>query len=122
MNADRKFVIDYVKEYFGTSPEYLWEKTPDAGVFRHTENNKWYGLIMNISKSKLGIKEEGNVDILNVKCDPQLLGSLLMKRGYLPAYHMNKKHWLTVLIDGSIPQEEIIMLLTESYELTSSIK
>jgi predicted DNA-binding protein (MmcQ/YjbR family) len=122
MKADKKFVIDYAKEYFGTEPEYLWEKTPDAGVLRHSENKKWYGLIMNIPISKLGIKDSRNVDILNVKCDPQLLGSFLMKKGCFPAYHMNKKHWLTVLIDGSLPQEDIIMLINQSYDLTSSIK
>ncbi len=122
MKADKKFVIDYAKEYFGTEPEYLWARTPDAGVLRQSKNKKWYGIVMNIPKSKLGIKEDGNVDILDVKCDPQLLGSFLMKKGCFPAYHMNKKHWLTVLLDGSVSQEDIIMFINQSYDLISNVK
>lgn len=119
---NREFVIDYAREYYGSEPEYLWKNTPDACVFRHLENRKWYGLVMNISKEKLGISESGNIDILNVKCDTMMIGSMLLKKGYFPAYHMNKKHWLTIVLDGSVPEEEIRLFIDQSYELTNFIK
>lgn len=118
MKTDRAFVLQYAKGNYGTEPEYLWERTPDAGVLRHTSNKKWYGIVMSVSLDKLGLDSGAKADILNVKCDPIVLGSFLMKKGYYPAYHMNKRHWLTILLDGSVPSDEIEMLIDGSYELT----
>ncbi len=122
MKADRQFVLDYAEENYGTVPEYPWEGTPDAAVLRHRTNKKWYGLVMSVSRKTLGLEGSGSADILNVKCDPQLIGSLLMKKGFLPAYHMNKTHWLSILLDGSVDAQETAMLLDESFGLTSSGK
>lgn len=118
MKTDREFVFKYAKENYGTEPEYLWERTPDAGVLRHISNKKWYGIVMSVSLDKLGLKRSGKADILNVKCDPMVLGSFLMKAGYYPAYHMNKRHWITIILDGSVPPDEIELLIDQSYELT----
>lgn len=117
-NTLRDKIFEYVKENFGTSPEYLWQKTPDTAVFRHSENKKWYAIIMDISKRKLGIDSDEFVDIINVKCDPILISSLLNNKGYFPAYHMNKNYWISVLLDKTVDLEEIISLINFSYELT----
>ncbi len=118
MKADRKFIFEYAKENYGTDPEYMWESTPDAGVLRHVHNRKWYGLVMSVSRKTLGLDGDGCTDILNVKCEPELLGSFLMKKGYLPAYHMNKSHWITILLDGTVSADEAVMLLERSFDLT----
>ncbi len=114
----RKNIFQYVKRKYGTEPEYLWEDTPLAAVLRHSSNKKWYALIMNVSFKNLNLDQEGFIDIINVKSDPDLIGALLQKEGYRPAYHMNKIHWITILLDGSVPAKEIHNLIQLSYELT----
>lgn len=115
---DKDGIFEYAKKNFSSLPEYLWSSDPDAAVLRHTDNNKWYALIMRIAKSKLGEESDEKVDILNIKCDPLLIGSLIHNEGYFPAYHMNKQHWISVCLDGSVADNEILNLLNLSYELT----
>ena len=119
-NTLRDKVFDYVKETFGTTPEYPWQKTPDTAVLRHSENKKWYAVVMDIPKRKLGIDSDEIADIINVKCDPILISSLLNNKGYFPAYHLNKTYWISVLLDKTVDLEEIISLINLSYELTLS--
>lgn len=114
----RNDILTYVEEHFGTKPEYLWISTPNAAVLRHTDNAKWYGLIMDIPYSRLGVSNDAIVDVLNVKCDPLMVGALLMNDGYYPAYHMNKEHWISILLDGSVSIDDIYRLINESFELT----
>lgn len=114
----RKIVFDYAKETYGTEPEYLWEKTPDSAILRHSSNNKWYAAVLDVQKFRLGLEGDEVVDILDVKCDPMLIGSLTEKNGYFKAYHMNKEKWITIILDGTVPDEEIFGLIDLSYELT----
>lgn len=117
-NSLRDKIFEYTKDAFGTNPEYLWQKTPDTAVFRHSENKKWYAIIMDIPKRKLGIDSDEFVDIINVKCDPVLIDSLIKNKGYFRAYHMNKTKWISVLLDGTVALDEIISMINLSYELT----
>lgn len=114
----RKEVFKYVKDAYNTMPEYLWDKTPDTAVLRHIENKKWYGIIMNIRKRCIGIDSEETVDVLNLKCDPVLISSLLNNKGFYPAYHMNKYHWISIALDNSVNLDEIKSLINLSYQLT----
>lgn len=114
----RNKILEYAKDFYGAEPEYLWQSAPNYAVLRHKTNKKWYGIIMDIQRSKLGISGDEAVDILDIKCDPRLLGSFLQKDGYHPAYHMSKAKWLTVRLDGSVPFNEITGLIDMSYELT----
>ena len=119
----RQKVIDYAAEEYGTDIEYLWRSTPDAGVFRHGDNRKWYGIIMDVRWSVFGIHKEGFVDVLNVKLDDSMIFDLLLEgSGFFPAYHMNKKHWISILLDGSVSMKEIKKYLDLSYEITLPIK
>ena len=74
---------------------------------------------MYIPKSKLGLREDGMIDVVNLKCDPVLIGSLRMEKGIFPAYHMSKDKWISVALDGSVDDEQVKMLLDMSYELTA---
>lgn len=116
----RKDLLDYVSNQYGTDPEYPWASTPDSAVLRHRNNKKWYGLIMNVSNSRLHIDDEGFSEVINLKCHHVLIGELLRRKGILPAYHMNKEHWISVLLteNSEISDEEIISLVDLSYELT----
>ena len=118
----REEIFKYAKEKFGTNPEYLWTKFPNYAVLRNSENSKWYAIIMNIPKRHLGLKGEEYIDILDVKCDPILIGSLLSNKGYFPGYHMNKANWITLLLDGAVPKDDVFNLIDLSYELTANKK
>ena len=114
----RQDVLSYVREKYGTAPDYPWMSTPDAAVLRHKDNKKWYGLIMRVKRSVLGLDGDDETDVINVKCQP-LAGDILISEGRaLPAYHMNKKLWMTILLDGSQDMDFICKMIDESYELT----
>lgn len=119
---DRKTILKYAQEKYKATPEYLWERYPEDAVLRHFDNKKWFAVIMNIQKCKIGINSDENVDIINVKCDPATIGSLQMVNGIFPGYHMNKGNWISVLLDGSVDENMIYTLLDGSYELTAGKK
>ena len=108
----------YIAEAYGTDPDFPWESNPTFAVYRHRSNKKWFALVMDIPKSKLGLREEGKIDIVNLKCDPALIGSLRSEKGFFPAYHMSKDKWISVALDGSVDDEQIMFLLDMSFELT----
>ncbi|MBQ6336465.1 MAG: MmcQ/YjbR family DNA-binding protein [Ruminococcus sp.] len=113
-----KDVFDYAANTYGVEPDYPFSSAPTYAVLRHLSNRKWFALIGDVRHDRLGLSGEGKIDIMNVKCDPILSGSLLMQEGYYPAYHMNHESWITILLDGTVPLEEIYQLLDLSYELT----
>ena len=113
----RDELFAYVKATFGTEPDYPWPQEPEYAVLRHADNGKWYGIVMSVPLSKLGLPGKGNVEIINVK-SAQVLDMLLYgDPGILPAYHMNKKHWYTICLDGSVPVDDILHHLEESRAL-----
>ena len=115
---ERKEIFTYVKEKFDTEPDYPWFKYPDYAVLRHEGDGKWYGIIMSVQRIKLGLKGKGNAEILDLKCEPALNSLLRSQQGILPAYHMNKKHWITIVLESSFPKEELYNLINMSYDLT----
>lgn len=118
----REKIFAIAKKKYGTEPEYLWLSSPYNAVLRHTDNKKWYAILMKVSRSKLGLSGDETVDILDIKCDPLMSGSLLMENGIFPGYHMHKGNWLTVLLDGTVDLKKIEWLLDLSYGLTASKK
>lgn len=118
VQSQRNEIINFISEYYGDKPEYLWAKTPDYAVFRHQTNKKWYALIMNIPYEKLGEKNGQAVDIINLKCDHIMIGSLLKEKGFYPAYHMSKTHWITIALDNCVDSNKIKAMIDISYELT----
>ena len=109
----------YILDIYGVVPDFPWESNPTFAVYRHKSNRKWFALVMNIPKSKLGLHDDGMIDVVNLKCDPVLTGSLRLENGIFPAYHMSKDKWISVALDGSVDDGKIKMLLDMSYELTS---
>ena len=114
--VDREEIFEYVKKQYGTIPEYLWSSSPDSAVLRH-HNGKWYAVIMNIERSKLGLDGDDTVEIIDVKCDPEMTGMIIQTYGFLPGYHMNKQHWITILLDGIVGESKILDFLDMSYDL-----
>jgi len=119
----REEIFGYVKKKYGSTPEYLWEKWPQYAVLRHADNRKWYAAIMNVSADRLGLPGgDTAVEIIDVKCDPQEADFLRRLPGYLPGYHMDHQNWLTVLLDGTVPDLQVLDLLDASYSMTGNKK
>lgn len=118
----RENIEKYMLETYGCAPDYPWLKYPGYAVYRHSDNRKWFAVVMDLSKRKLGIQKDEIVDAMNVKCDPVFLGSLLGQKGIFPAYHMNKCYWLTIALDGSVEKEQIKFLIDMSFDLTKKSK
>ena len=119
----KDIVFEYIKKKYKTSPEYLWKRYPEYAVFRHADNNKWFALQAAVPGDKLGIDRDEPVQIINVKVDDIFFRDMLInKEGIIPAYHMNKQHWITVLLDGSVKQEQVFDLIDASYMATASAK
>ena len=118
--AYRQDILEYAKMQYHTEPECLWMRYPNYAVLRHSDNKKWYAVIMDVSADKLGLPGNEKVDILNVKCDPLMIGFLRMEKGIMPSYHMNKGSWISVLLDGSVDKTQVFGLLQMSYELTKA--
>ena len=93
-------LTEHIFYTYSVEPEHPFQMDGISCVFRHADNRKWFALTMNVPYRTLGMAKEGRADILNVKCDPILIGSLRGKSGFLPAYHMNKDNWITILLDG----------------------
>ncbi|MDE7212425.1 MAG: MmcQ/YjbR family DNA-binding protein, partial [Lachnospiraceae bacterium] len=118
----REEIITYGKKKYHSDAEYLWADTPDAAVLRHSDNRKWYALIMEVSRARLGLCGEGAVDVLNVKCDPDMVVMLQSTQGFLPAYHMSKTKWISVLLDGTVEKDMVLDMVDKSFGLTAPKK
>ncbi len=110
----------FILENYNTESDFPWMKHPNYEVFRHSNNQKWFALIMDIPQNKLGLQGSDLLDVVNLKCDTLLIGSLRCEPGFFPAYHMNKDSWITVALDGSVSDDKIKMLLDASYDATTS--
>ena len=111
-----KRIIAQVQEKYGNQLEYLWEKSPDTAVLRHEGNQKWYAVLMRIPWDKLEKGREGLVEAVNLKHDQ--VADLLSKKGIYPAFHMNKRYWLSLALDDSLQDEEVLELIERSWNLT----
>ena len=112
-----KRIMTQVQEKYGNQLEYLWEKSPDTAVLRHEGNQKWYAVLMKISWDKLDKGKEGFVEAVNLKHD--CVTDLLIQRGIYPAFHMNKRYWISLVLDDSLTDDQVLALLERSWELTS---
>ena len=116
----RQDIFEWCKQQYDVESDYPWNDW--NAVLRHKDNRKWFGLVLEINGGKLGMDTEKMVDLLNIKCDPMLIGSLLLRRGFFPAYHMNKDNWVSILLDAPENDEKIKSLLDMSYEMTKNRK
>ncbi len=115
--ATAESVLRYVAQKFGTQPDCPFKKDKTL-VLRHQTTRKWYAIIMKIKKSHLGEDDNTLCDVMNIKCDKMMLGSVLEQKGFFKAYHMNKQNWVSVILDGSVTLDTLCPLIDISYCLT----
>ena len=108
----------YLTDTYGITGEHLFARYPNFQVFRHNGKKKWFAVLMDIPGKNLGLTSNGEISVVNLKCDTRLIGSFRMEPGIFPGWHMNKAHWLSVALDGTVDDEKIRFLVDMSYELT----
>ena len=120
---DRQTVFDYISKKYKTLPEYPWRRYDENAVFRHADNKKWFALVMGLQADKIGGRGDAWIDVVNLKIDDMFFRDMILQEeGILPAYHMNKMHWITVLLDGTVPEERVFELIDMSFLATASAK
>ena len=112
-----KEIVAYVKNKYGDELEFLWEKSPKNAVVRRKSSNKWYAVILTIPKRKIGLESDEVIEVINLHNIPKEIEKLIDYKRYFPAYHMNKKDWCTICLDGTIELKEIYKKIDISYEL-----
>lgn len=112
-----KKIIQHAAELYGDAPEHLWKDSPEYAVLRRSDNRKWYVLLMSIPEKRLGIGGDETVEVVDLRFDAEELPSKIDNKSYFAGYHMNKKHWITILLDGSVPLDEILDCVDKSYAL-----
>lgn len=121
-NDQKQEVLNYIIKKYGDEQEYLWEKSPTSSIIRRKDNKKWYVVFISISSKKLGIEIEKNIDIMNVRIESQEVEKLLKRASYFPAYHMNKKNWISISLENKLELQEIFEKIDTSYNLVASKK
>ena len=112
-----KRIMTLVQEKFENQLEYLWEKSPDTAVLRHEDNQKWYAILMRIPWDRLDKGREGLVEAVNLKHDQ--VADLLSQNGIYPAFHMNKRYWISLPLDDTLTDKKVLELFERSWFLTS---
>ncbi len=110
-------LLAHALEKYGSEPEYLWEKFPDNAVLRRKDTGKWYAAVLTAKKSSLGFAGEETMEVADLRADPEEISKIVDGVRILPGWHMNKKHWISVLLDGSVSFEEVTSLLANSFAL-----
>lgn len=121
MSGQGNRICQYIIDTYNDNPEFLWEKYPGYGVFRNKINNKWYAVILNINKSKFN-KEDKEVEVINLKVNPDKIERLLKRKGFFEGYHMNKKNWISIILNEDVLDNEIFELVNEAYNLIDGSK
>ncbi len=112
-------LVEFIQKNFADAPEFLWEKFPNYAVFRRKDNRKWYAVIMSVPRNKLGLDGAEELEIVNLRVEPQELDKIFDGEKYFRGWHMNKKSWLTLRLDETLTDAEISARLTKSYELAA---
>jgi predicted DNA-binding protein (MmcQ/YjbR family) len=110
-------VIAAVADKYGDTPEFLWQKFPGNAVFRRPDTHKWYAAILKVQAAKLGLPGNDELEVLDMRADPDELAALVDNQRYFPGYHMNKKHWYTIVLDDQVATAELRTRIEASYAL-----
>lgn len=117
---ENKEILNYVKNVYGTTPEHCWIEHPECIILHTNDVDKWYGVLMNVSREKIGAEGDGNVWILTVRANTEVPADFVDDKGVFPGYLMNPKEWTSILLDGTVGEISILDFLDRSYELAEN--
>ena len=103
-----------------TEPDYPFDEDFETAVLRHKGSRKWFAVVMKVSRRKFGIDSDEAVDVVNLKIPLEMFGFFGKEQGVYPAYHMNKLHWVSVLLSDTA-DSTVEFLANVSYEETKTI-
>lgn len=109
--------LEYCLNTYSTAPDYPFDDWMESAVLRHEDNRKWYAIVMKVSRRKFGFDSDEPVDVVNLKLPTEMFGSFDASDGVYPAYHMNKLHWISVLLSDA-PNDVVRFLVNVSFEST----
>lgn len=111
-------ITNLIINKYGDEPEFLWKISPGSGVFRNPDNKKWYLAILDVDRSKIQAGNKGVIEVADIKLAPEKVEKIIKEKHFYPAYHMNKKHWITVILDDTVEDGVIMELIEESHRFT----
>ena len=115
----RETILDYALSLPGAASDQPFDEDFDSTVLRHRASGKWFGLIIKAPRRKIGLEGDGESDVLNLKCDPVVAYGLTQTvPDIIPAWHMNKHHWISIRLEGDVPRDQLEALIDLSYCLT----
>ena len=109
--------LEHCLSTYGTLPDYPFDDWMESAVLRHMDNRKWYAVVMKVSRCKFGFDSDEVIDVVNLKLPIEMFGSFGAVDGVYPAYHMNKLHWISVLLPDA-PDDVVRFLVNVSFEAT----
>lgn len=109
--------MEYAEKTYGDELEFLWNKLPDNAILRRKDTQKWYAAFLKVPKTKLGLDGSEIVEILDLRALPEEIEQIVDGKRFFGGYHMNKKHWYTICLNGSVPICEILNRIDASYQL-----
>ena len=118
---NRKDFLKYCLDIYGTSPDYPFNEDFETAVLRHADNRKWYAIVMRVPRRKFGFDSDEVIDVVNLKLPTEMFGSFGTTDGVYPAYHMNKLHWISVLLPDA-PDDVVQFLVNVSFEATTDMR
>ena len=113
--------LEYCLDTYATTPDYPFDDWMESAVLRHADSRKWYAIVMRVSRRKFGFDSDEMIDVVNLKLPTEMFGSFGASDGVYPAYHMNKLHWISVLLPDA-PDDTVEFLVGVSHSATQKIK
>ena len=113
----KEVFLEYCLNTYGTAPDYPFDEDFETAVLRHADNRKWYAIVMRVPRRKFGFESDEVIDVVNLKLPTEMFGTFGASDGVHPAYHMNKLHWISVLLPDA-PDEVLRFLVNVSFEAT----
>ena len=110
-------LFDLCLNLYDTSPDYPFDEDFETAVLRHGDTHKWYAIVMRVPRRKFGQASDEVIDVANLKLPTEMFGSFGAAEGVYPAYHMNKLHWISVLLPDA-PDDVVQFLVNASFEIT----
>lgn len=117
-SAQARDVADYVRNQYGVGPEFLWARSPDDAIWRRPDNGKWFAGVFHVRHNRIEpTASDARVEILNLRCNPDMIGVVVDGKQIFPGWHMNKRHWITIPLTGRMNMRQIESLIDNSFGL-----